>query len=546
MNDTIWRVALYIRLSREDGDDKVESNSISNQRLLLNEFVKSSDEFIIEDTYVDDGYTGTNFDRPGFKRMIADLYEKKFNTIIVKDLSRLGRNYIEVGNYIEQIFPLYNIRFIAVNDNIDSWKDPKSVNSIIVPFKNLINDEYCRDISLKVRSALKAKWLNGEYACSMFPYGYLKDENNHLIVDPEAAKIVKLIFEWTIQGRGRNKIANDLNEMGILSPAGHKVFDLKMNYKNAQYKNNPKNKYIWSATTISDILRNEVYTGTLIFGRQKRVSYKVKKRVRADRDNWIVVENNHEPIVSKEVFKKANEAKRNRMIARQCKKGEVLPLAGHIKCADCGRAMKAGSCHKYSKNRVPYSYYICGTYSTKSKAHCTRHSISQKALTKAVLNAIQVQIAMVIDLEKLLQNIVNKPKVNLKNKIVEDSIKKNEEELIKVKNIKKSLYEDWKQEIISKEEFISYSKEYQNKIDEINKKLETLYNERKNYKEQIVDCKNTWVEEFKKHKNITELTRDVVLDLIDTVYVHEGKKITIVFKYDDELKNVINFINENK
>lgn len=545
MNNEVWKAALYMRLSREDGDDKEESNSISNQKLLLNEFVKSSEEIVISDIYVDDGYTGTNFDRPDFQRMLSDLYAKKFNTIIVKDLSRLGRNYIEVGNYIEQVFPYNNIRFISVNDNIDSYKDPQSVNSIIVPFKNLINDEYCRDISLKVKSALKAKWLNGEYACSMFPYGYIKDENNHLIIDPEAAKVVKLIFEWTIEGKGRNKIANDLNELGILSPAGHKVFDLKMNYKNAQYKNNPKNKYIWSATTVSDILRNEVYTGTLIFGRQKRVSYRVKKRVRTNREEWIRVENNHEAIVSKEIFDKATEAKRNRTISRPCKEGHVLPLAGHIKCADCGRAMKASSCHKYD-NKAPFFYYICGTYSTKSKKHCTRHGISQKVLKEAVLKAIQLQISTVVNVEKLLSQVIIKPKVNLKNKFIEDSIIKMENELLKTKNIKKSLYEDWKQEMITREEYISYSKEYQDKIEELEIKLDKLNKERKNYKDNIIESKNTWMEVFKKYNNITELTREVVLDLIDVVYVHENKKITIVFKYDDELKKVLNFIEENK
>lgn len=536
MTNKIWKAALYIRLSREDGDDKVESNSISNQKLLLNEFVKSSEEFTIVDTYVDDGFTGTNFDRPGFHRMESDLYARKFNTIIVKDLSRLGRNYIEVGRYIEETFPLYNIRFISVNDNIDSYKDPKSINSIIVPFKNLINDEYCRDISLKVRSALKAKWLNGEYACSMFPYGYLKDEHNHLIIDPEAAKVVKLIFEWTIQGKGRNKISNDLNEMGILSPAGHKVFDLKMGYKNAQYKNNPKNKYIWSATTVSDILKNEVYTGTMIFGRQKRVSYKVKKRVRTDKEEWIRVENNHEAIVSNEIFKKANEAKRNRAPVRQCKEGTILPLAGHIKCADCGRAMKSSSCHKYDIGKTPFYYYVCSTYSTKSKQHCTRHAISQKILNEAVLKTIQIQISTVANVEKVLSQVIEKPKVNLKSKIIEDSIIKNESELEKTKNIKKSLYEDWKLGMITREEYISYSKEYQDKMEQLNNRLDELYNESKNYKENIVESKNTWMDIFKKYKNITELTRDVVLDLIDVVYIHEGKKITIVFKYDDELK----------
>ena len=203
----IWNVALYVRLSVEDGD-KAESNSVINQKQLLNDYLNENSNFNLYDYYVDDGYSGTDFERPAFKRLLDDMKEKKFNTIIVKDLSRLGRNYIEVGNYIEQIFPLFNIRFIAVNDNIDSYSDPSSVNNVIVPFKNLINDEYCRDISNKIRSVLTMKKKRGEYVASFTPYGYIKDpeDNHHLIIDEDAARVVKMIYRWSLEGCGRKKI----------------------------------------------------------------------------------------------------------------------------------------------------------------------------------------------------------------------------------------------------------------------------------------------------------------------------------------------------
>ena len=231
-----YKAAIYIRLSVEDGD-KEESNSITNQRMLLNQFLKDNSDIEVYDYYTDDGFSGTTFNRPGFEKLLEDLYEKKFNTVIVKDLSRLGRNYIEVGNYIEKVFPLYNIRFIAVNDQIDSIKNPESVNSIIVPFKNLINDEYCRDISNKIKAVLNVKMKKGEYVGAYAPYGYIKDPDDvhHLIIDEDAAKVVRMIYELTLNGYGRTAIAKKLNELGILNPTGHRAIDLKMK---TPFKNN--------------------------------------------------------------------------------------------------------------------------------------------------------------------------------------------------------------------------------------------------------------------------------------------------------------------
>lgn len=227
--ECIYKASLYIRLSVEDGD-KEESNSVTNQRMLLNEFLNDNPDIELYDYYIDDGYSGTDFSRPSFERLLDDLYAKRFNTVIVKDLSRLGRNYIEVGNYIEKILPLFNIRFIAINDQIDSIKNPDSVNSVIVPFKNLINDEYCRDISNKIKAVLNVKMKKGEYVGAFAPYGYLKDpeDMHHLIIDEDAAKVVKLIFELTLNGYGRTAIAKKLNELGILNPTGHRVIDLKI------------------------------------------------------------------------------------------------------------------------------------------------------------------------------------------------------------------------------------------------------------------------------------------------------------------------------
>ena len=220
----IWSVALYIRLSQQDEDNgqgKLESNSVTSQKTLLNDFVEENDDLIVYDTYVDDGFSGTDFDRPSFQRLLEDMKNEKINCIIVKDLSRLGRNHYEAGNYIEKVFPLFNIRFIAINDFIDSFKNPESVNTILLPFKNLINDEYARDVSIKIRSSLNGKKKRGEFVGSFPSYGYVKDEKNKhkLVIDEVAADIVRKIFDWHVNlGLGKIAICHKLNDLGILNP----------------------------------------------------------------------------------------------------------------------------------------------------------------------------------------------------------------------------------------------------------------------------------------------------------------------------------------
>ena len=348
--DNKWLCAIYIRLSVEDGDDKEESNSISNQRQLLNDFVKQNIELSVYDYYADDGYSGTSFNRPEFQRMLADMKLKKFNTIIVKDLSRLGRNYIEVGNYIEQIFPLFNIRFIAVNDNIDSYKDPKSVNNVIVPFKNLINDEYCRDLSGKIRAILNVKKRNGEYVGALTPYGYKKDDNDvhHLVIDEKPAKVVKEIFEMVIKGYGRTRIAKELNAKGILNPLGYRNKVLNQNFK-FKRENTEELAYLWDPTTILSILKNQVYCGDVVQNKGKIISYKVHKHIKNPKEEWIIVKDMHEPIIDRNTFAKVQQALLDRD-TRADKNGKLSLYAGHIKCADCKMSMTKRVGSKYKEN----------------------------------------------------------------------------------------------------------------------------------------------------------------------------------------------------
>ena len=540
----VWKVALYVRLSREDEEDKTESNSVTNQKTLLLEYLKNKDEFVIYDIYVDDGYSGTDFDRPDFQRLLNDMKDNKFNTVIVKDLSRLGRNYIEVGNYIEQIFPLFKIRFISINDMIDSFKDPASVNNVIVPFKNLMNDEYCRDISMKIRSAFNTKKRNGEFVGAWAPYGYIKDPKNkyRFIVDEEPAKIVKLIFKWALEGKGRNTIAKDLNKMGIINPTGYKQTVLNLNYTNLSGQRFGSD-YAWTNTTISQILKNRVYVGDMVQCKERVVSYKIHKIVKNPKEDWIIVENTHEPIVEREVFDKIQDLLFSRD-TRIEKNGNLSMFAGHIRCFDCKRAMNKKTLSNKNRNR-DYWYYMCSTYRNKSKELCSKHSIRNDKLEEAVLEAIKLQIRLIIEMEEVLKEINKSKTVNLRNINIENSISRKELELERNKKLKKSAYEDWKLGVINQEEYIEYSESYMNKIQEIEEDLKYLLEEKKKYKEQV-QSENDWISIFKKNKNVSKLDRTIIDELVDCIYVHESGDLTIEYRFDDEYKNALNYIKENE
>lgn len=287
-----YKAAGYVRLSKED-KIKDESNSITNQKTIINSYIKNNSEFKLIDFYIDDGYSGTTFDRPGFKEMIKDITEEKVNTIIVKDLSRFGRNHIEADNYIENFLPGYDVRIISVIDNIDTLKSPKSTAYIEIPLRNLMNDYYARDISEKVKSTLKVKRQNGDFIGTFAPYGYLKDpkDRHKLIIDKEIANIVRRIFNMILLGKSRKEIADFLKDNNILTPSLYKINKDKTN--NEEFVLSKK----WNAEIVNRILRNETYTGTLIQNIKTKPNYKNSKLIDVNKEDWIKTENHHEAII---------------------------------------------------------------------------------------------------------------------------------------------------------------------------------------------------------------------------------------------------------
>lgn len=529
VNKKIWSVALYIRLSQEDSDNcelKQESNSITSQKSLIEEYIKENSDLVIYNTYVDDGYTGTDFDRPGFQRLLADMREGTINCVIVKDLSRLGRNYIEVGNYIEQVFPLFNVRFIAINDNIDSFKNPTSVNTILVPFKNLINDEYCRDTSIKIKTALNSRKKRGEFVGAFAAYGYIKDskDKHKLIIDEIAADIVRKIFYWNVnEGLGKIAICHRLNNLGVLNPTGYKKLELKQNYNNYGIKDNT---YTWTPSTIRNILNNEVYIGNTVQGKRRTKSYKIHKVEKVPETEWVRVENTHEAIIEKSIFEKAQELnKRDTRVSDKTKTLSVL--AGFLKCADCGRAMNKKSSTNKSGNI--YEYYICSTYRKKSNELCTKHSIKVEDLKKAVLQTINMHINSLINIEGIIKEASVGGNIDCEESI-ENMIIARQNEISKISNFKKTLYEDWKNEDITRDEYIEYKNKYESDIARLKLNIEKLKTEEEKYKSQN-EGYNEWIEKFKHQKQLEELSRDVMMELIDYIYIHENGNITIKFKF---------------
>ncbi len=362
-----WNVAAYLGLSKEDNEN-MESNSIFNQRELIDQYINDKNDLQLVDYYIDDGYSGTNFNRPGFRRLLQDMKNKKINCIIVKDLSRFARSHIEADMYFENIFPALNIRFISVIENIDSFKNPDSMDNLIVPFKNLLNDAYAKDISKKVKSALLTKRLNGEFIGTTATYGYLKDprDKHKLIIDKEVSKNVIKIFNDIIEGKAASEIANELNKNKVLTPYVYKM-------KNDNIEIDKK----WNAKMINVILQNRVYTGALIQGKKKVENYRSHKLINTNRDEWIITENHHKPIISKEKFDEVQEILNKNKSARNNKEKNLF--YSFLKCANCRSSFTL----RKVKN---YEYYHCTSYVRNDS--CTSHSIRKDKLTEIVLEEL--------------------------------------------------------------------------------------------------------------------------------------------------------------
>ena len=505
-----WNTAGYLRLSREDGD-RAESDSIANQRKLLEQYLSAHPELNLIGFYQDDGYTGTNFDRPAFRRMEADIEAGKINCVLVKDLSRFGRDYIEMGRYLERVFPAQGVRFIAVNDHVDSQQGRYDM---LLPMKNIFNTQYARDISDKVRSAIHAKQQRGEFVGAFPSYGYQKDPANHshLVIDPAAAQVVRRIFDLFEQGWGKIKIAKQLNAEGIPSPSEYKRI-LGERYHNGRKIDQTT---YWTYATVHRILQNQMYAGNMEQGRNYRPTMH-GKAVQLDRSEWTVVSDTHEAIIGAEQWERVQALlhKRTRQLSFEQNQS---PFAGFLRCGDCGRAM-------VKTKRAGGIYYSCGSYKRYGPTVCTKHSISHAVLEEIVLHDLNQIISSVQNLQTLAEE-AKQPSSRGRS----GERERLEGGLERLYRLKKSAYEDYRDGLIRREDFMRYQSDYERQERELSAQLQQL----ENVQEEDL-LLHPWVQSLLQHGKLTSLDRVTVAETVRQILVFEDGRIEITYTFSNEL-----------
>lgn len=526
MNETIsaqvWNACGYVRLSKEDGD-KEESNSVTGQKDLIRDYLSRHPELRERDMKVDDGFTGSNFERPGFQDMIAQAKAGKINCIVVKDLSRFGRNYLETGEYIERFFPFLGVRFIAINDHFDSLHSRAESDELIVPFKNLINEAYCRDISIKIRSQLEVKRQRGDFIGSFTVFGYKKDPADHhkLVVDEFAADVVRDIFNWKLDGISSIDIASRLTSKGIPTPMDYKQSQ-GMRYTTAF---RIKERSEWSAGMILRILKNPVYTGVLQQGRVTTPSYKVKRFVQKPRDQWAVVENCHEPIIGRFDFETAQHVLA--MDTRTAENGQPVDLfSGMVYCGECGGAMIRKTVPSGKKK---YVYYVCAAH--KKDKSCCAHSLRTEALNGMVLKSTQQHIQDVIDLAKLLELTDTARLQQAKTAKLRARLERKQQEIDHCQRLLRSLHENLADGLIDEQDFKEWRNSYRQQRAEAEAQMEALREEI----DRELQPKD-WMEQFRRQGNITVLDRRLVVSLIERVMIFRDRRVEIVYRWQDDFQ----------
>lgn len=537
ISDTIYKAADYLRLSKEDGDfsfsnNKAESDSISSQRKIIQRFVAQQPDIELVAEFSDDGYSGTSFERPQFQKMMEAVKAGEINCIIVKDLSRFGREYIDAGRYIEKIFPQLGVRFIAVNDNYDSLNFSTS-DSLIVPIKNFLNDSYCRDISIKVRSNFESRRRNGEFVSNYTPYGYLRSPNDktQLVIDEAAGEVVRDIFRWKVEGMSPVTIAEKLNLRGVLSPSEHKR-SIGINYKTA-FQTNARSK--WSPKTVIRILTNEVYTGVLVQGKRTTPNYKVKHTIVKDEQDWSRIENAHEPIIQVREFELVQKLMQEDS-RRASGSDTVYPLSGRVYCGTCGALAKR---YSVTYNGSKYAYYTCPN--TTKEGSCEKRRISEKELENTVLTLLQSEIKLVLNMERALSQIEELAWEHRETARLDKAIEIKMAEAEKCRTMKVSIYEDLQEGLISQEEFLQMKEGYSQQIGEIEQDIGKLKKERAMIQEGVAD-RSGWLSQFRKYQNLPSLSRAAVVNLVDQIQLYPDKKIRVVLRYQDQLADMMEFL----
>lgn len=535
----LWRVGAYIRLSKDDGND--ESLSITNQRKIILEFLEekfAEEEFSFVDFYIDDGRSGTTEKtRPAFQRMVSDIETGNVNCVICKTLSRCFRNYSDQGRFLEQFLPANRCRFIAIsNPYVDTYKNPDCTSNMEIPINGLMNDRYAAKTSADVRRTFDTKRRRGEFIGAFAPYGYLKNPQNRsaFVVDENTAPVIRNIYSWFVyEGMKTEGIAKRLNALGIPNPSAYK-YQIGLTHQNGH--RGKHNDGLWNPKTIRDILKNQVYIGNMVQGRQTIISYKVHKRYDTAPEDWFVVEHTHAPIIDDALFEQAQSLLRRDSRAAPGQQ-RVYLFSGFLRCADCGKAMIRGC----SKN---FTYFTCRTYKEKGKDMCGRHSIRGDALEQAVLATIQAQIELVASLSELVDEINNAPVVSAKLSHLNASMKQKTQEYDETNRLLDELYLDMKSEDITREQYRRMKANLEEKASRIQVEIQSIQEEQQKATDGV-RTGDPYLNAFLKYRNIQSLTRGLLVELVKFIYIHEDGSIDIEFNFQDQFRHIIDFVEQN-
>jgi len=538
--------AIYARLSVENSGKSEKVDVIANQIEICKSYLAERPYLDLVDTYVDNGRTGTVFDRPEFNRLMSDIRSGRIKCLVVRDLSRFGRDYIETGTFLERIFPQIGLRFISIKESFDSFDTDGNSESLLIPLQNMVNSLYSKDISRKVSTALKAQMESGEFKKRNLPYGYRwDDEHSNMVFDEETAPIVRKIFQWKIEGLSLPAIADRLDAMDAPNPEFQK-------YQVGVRTGNATAKKVWNKSTLTSILDNPHYVGDTVLGRTLNAIYKGVKNQHIDRENWIVFPDTHEAIISREDFQKVREMREAAARARveKMERSEEIRATlinlfdGKIVCAECGKKLY------YHRKRIDkdkrgrwYAYYECSTSVGRRYEHCTPHYTRQDVLEEKVLASIQLQVKAALDYDKLLDK--------LRGSEGETNIRVQQNALITSLNLRISgvskkrtrLYEDYVEGVLDEEEYAFAKKSYDEQFAELSRRLDEAV-QRKSKFSEAMSVDNKWITLMKSVSTATRLSQELVDESIELVKVHEDGAVEMVMKYSDLYALTIQSIKE--
>lgn len=535
----VFSTAIYVRLSVENSGKDDDGDSIENQTGICREYVDARPYLNLYGIYSDNGEKGWKFDRPEFTRMMDDVKAGKVDCIVVKDLSRFGRDYIETGNYLEKIFPFLGVRFISITDSYDSFSCDDAESALMVPLKNMVNDVYAKDISRKIITSFRQRQEKGDFLPGNTPYGYIKSETRQFRyeVDEKVAPYIRMLFEWKAEGVSHAEMARRLNEMGAVTPSMRKV-ELGI-WHAEKYRHT-----VWGGRTLTDILTNPVYTGALVYGRMPKSLYEGIRVHRAPKEEWRILEGMHEPIVSRELFDRVQEIfdEHRKTIAEKYSKNEKNRegidnrFRGRIVCGDCGKNMRFLRVQaKYRKGM--YGTYTCGGYIDSRRARCSRHYIRASEVEDAVSAAIREQLAQAADMEETMAR--TKGGSGEKNRLDAFSarISRLVQEISKTNARRQGLYEDYVSGMLDEGEYQYARKEYEDRAGRLNRELDEARKEKEQF-QAVFSRDNRWLRKIRMADGAAELTDEIIGELVDEVRIFEDRRVEIVFKYTEDRKKL--------